>query len=205
MLLGIVNFKINYMDTAHLTKVEKQSIETFMTLTKDYAGLQYFFIPLAKIPHLLVKKVLVSCHLNKDKTLVYIQVKSLPENYEPDIVENCPTFEFSVTIKERLFLVFSIDTVALPDIELILQGRCTEISRESKVNIFVHSGLPYNKKGKEGICTTHYLLQALVEHNEVKPILASCIGVKEEELAKELIRPVENDSLVYIENWVKAN
>lgn len=192
-----INFKFNNMSTKSITKSVEDRLKQFFSFNEEKEEISRLIGPLVRVNISSFKKNEVPRgFISKDRKFVYL----LYFTAIPTPVKHNRFFESF--IKEHNIGVYKVTSENSDAINKIIDGRYTEMSAKDKKLIVNYSGLPYNTSLTYQ--NSNPILLALNRNSVLKSVLAKWFEVPVSDLPTELIAPVEDDSMVWIENYFKS-
>jgi hypothetical protein len=163
--------------------------------------LKYFLLPLYDIYSKVIEDKFLNAYINSDKSLLFLELKE-EHNFDDNAL-----YQGKCKIGTREFYLFGTCSSVSIDIERVIKGQYSKLSKFSKSKIITNSGLEYLKVKKDGVYTS-YPLMALFKEKfpEWKAIIEKYLSVSNrvsipEEL--ELLSKLDV-SKVFIEDIEKA-
>ena len=129
-------------------------VSRFLPMTEDTV-INYYVLPLVGLSRKDFGDNFVTTKVNRIGTKVFVQVKE-------DIY---PTFVYKNKIKQGniLYLYYNVPKKFTQDVQYIIKGSYSKITKKAKKKIIRNSGLAFNKKLKKGYERTSKLLYALIK------------------------------------------
>ncbi len=129
-------------------------VSRFLPMKEDTV-LNYYVLPLVGLSREDFGNNFVTTKLNRVGSKVFVQVKE--DIYSVFIHKN------KYTQNNILYLYYVIPNKFKQDVQYIINGAYSKISKKAKKRIIKNSGLTFNKKVKGGYIKTSKLLYALVK------------------------------------------
>jgi hypothetical protein len=177
-------------------------LQNFIDINKDQSILKYYLVPLCGIPPQIMghNRNVDYTLINKAGTEIYIHIKKYDRRM--DGLRDEPSFKYHVDLNGKKFYVFSVPLKYRDDVQKLLKGDYTLMSKETKDYICKASGLNLNKKS--GVFTdSSTVLQALYSDSPLKYMLAEYLDIRVTELPREMISKIPENSLLFVENYVE--
>lgn len=130
-------------------------VSRFLPMQDEDTILNYYVLPLAGLSRKDFGDNFVTTKINRIGTRVFVQVK----------VDIYPSFAYKNKIKQGdiLYLYYNIPKKFKQDVQYIIKGSYSKITKKAKKKIVRDSGLAFNVKLKEGYERTSKLLYALIK------------------------------------------
>jgi len=178
--------------------------------------LDKFFIAISKkdwfrhfIPQLTLNKFksiggVKNAFIDKSLSLVYIVLNKNTLEHK-SVIANYTNYTFSTSIYGVDFHVFSIMDKIKPELSMSIKGCHTKTSIAYRNLLAEYSELSHNKKMiKQSVFAYSPLLQALYKNSPLYEAVKLEFDIRTTgEYEWELLKPVPDESINYIENYIK--
>jgi len=156
----------------------------------------YYLLPLLGLNKTSFGRSFKSSYLNKAGSKLFVE---LGVNMKVPIYKGNINYLTEVSVKNKLFVIFSIPEYMVGDTQLFIAGRYSEFSRDAKKVIFKTSSLPYNKT-MGSFKMSNPILQALDRTKTLRLHLERTLGIEALKDSAELIDKPEESW--FIENII---
>lgn len=114
-----------------------------------------------------------SSFIDKTGEKVYVRLKKRPLTlaYKQNV-----NYVTEVKVGGKLHFIFRLPYHFVPDAKLFIEGRYSRMSKEAKKQIYMHSGLPYNKT-MDSFKVSHPALHALGRTKKLREYIAEFLDV----------------------------
>jgi len=153
-----------------------------------------FILPLYGIKAKSIEEVYVNAYLNKEGSYLFLKVKELKE-----CLANNLLYSGTLTHEEEIFYLFSTSKVYENDIQLVIQGKYSQLSKQAKTTIINLCGLEYMVREKDGSIACAEPLLALSKHKSLKSKIESKLQITlpgKAELFSKLTKEAFIDNLI---------
>ena len=161
-------------------------MENVIKTDKHPIIVKYFLLPLYDIYSKTLEDKFILAYLNKDRSMLFLKLKE-----EHDFSDNA-LYQGRCNIKDTNYYIFSTCVSMSVDIDKVIEGKYSKLSKFAKSKIVNLSGLDYLKVKSDGVYTS-YPLMALFKSKfpEWRSILEKRINV---------ILPDESELLSILDN-----
>jgi len=157
----------------------------------------YYVLPLVGLNRKSFGNCFKASYVNQEGLKIYVELK---KNMVAPSYRTNPHYISEMVIDGTLFVIFTVPSVFIVDVELFIRGQYSEMRKQAKQVIYHTSTLPYNKT-MGSFTMSHPVLQALDKTKTLRGFLINELGVTTLAESDELIDgPHES---WFIENRIK--
>ena len=144
--------------------------QTVENPNKDKDILEFFILPLVGIGYEKLGITFTRAFVNRTGTQVFLQFET------EELHQYSDKFFSSIAAKGMYYQIYEVDDVWLPDMQLLLAGKYSGISKKAKEQIILISGLVYMRKLTDNRLLTAVPLLALTKDNELREYWEGRVG-----------------------------
>ena len=180
-----------------MVKSEENKLKAFFNFNEEKEEISRIIGPLVRVNISVFNTAVVPRgFISKDRKFVYLL-------FFTKISNNVRKSRFfDSVIQEHNIGVFKVTPENFDAIDKVIEGKYTEMNHKDKKLIVTYSGLPY--KDSLTYKNSNPILLALNRNSVLKSVLAKWFEVPVSALPVELIAPIKDDSMVWIENYFKS-
>jgi len=154
----------------------------------------YYLLPLIGLNKKSFGRSFKSSYIDQAGTRLFVELSS---NMKVPLYRGNTQYIAEIALPKGLLIMFVVSAKMLPDVQLFISGKYSEMSKEAKNVIYKSSTLPYNKT-MGSFKMSNPILQALDKTKTLRTYLEDTLNIRSIPDSSELIDPPFNEW--FIEN-----